>query len=143
VRARLPTRGEEGSVTIWMLGVCIMVLFLGGISLDLWRVFVERRDLAARVDAAAIAGASGIDEAAFRDRDVVVLDPDRAEAMAWDNLRSQDPDPSLVSQAIAATPDQITVTATGTVRFTLLGVLLPNDPFTVRVSATVSPEGSP
>ena len=143
MRIRRSLRGEEGSVTIWMLGVCVMVLFLGGISLDLWRVFVERRDLAARVDSAAVAGASGIDEAAFRNRDVVVLDPDRAEAMAWDSMSAQDPDPSLVSQSVAATPEQITVTATGTVRFSLLGVLLPNDPFTIRVSATVSPEASP
>jgi len=143
MRGRRSLRREEGSVTIWMLGVCVMILFLGGISLDLWRVFTERRALAARVDSAAVAGASGIDEAAFRDRDEVQLDPALAEAIAWESLNSQDPDPSLVTQSVAATPEEITVTATGQVHFTLLGVLLPDEPFTVMVSATVSPEGSP
>ncbi|MGH9030897.1 MAG: pilus assembly protein TadG-related protein, partial [Acidimicrobiia bacterium] len=49
-------------MTVWMLGLCLMLLLLGGISLDLWRAFSERRALASAADAAAIAGASALDE---------------------------------------------------------------------------------
>jgi Putative Flp pilus-assembly TadE/G-like len=131
---------EEGSVTIWMLGLCVMVLFLGGISLDLWRAFAERRALAERVDSAAVAGGSGIDEAAFRANSTVQLDPSRAEALAWANLGEQPNDPSLVTQAVSASTATITVSATGQVHFTLLGVLLAGKPFMISVSATVQPE---
>jgi hypothetical protein len=48
-----------------MLGLCLMLFLLGGISLDLWRAFSERRSLAATAGAA-VAGASALDEAAYR-----------------------------------------------------------------------------
>ena len=138
---RLATlRREEGSMTIWMLGLCVMLLFLGGISLDLWRAFAERRALAERVDSAAVAGGSGIDESAFRANSVVQLDPARADALAWANLSDQPTDPALLSQDVSASTGTVTVTATGQVRFTLLGVLLVGKPFIISVSATVQPE---
>ena len=59
-------RAESGTVTLWLLGLCLMLFALGGISLDLWRAFSERRALAATADAAALAGASAIDEARYR-----------------------------------------------------------------------------
>ena len=49
---------EHGTITLWILGLCLMLFLLGGISLDLWRSFSERRALAATADAAALAGAS-------------------------------------------------------------------------------------
>lgn len=140
--ARVRFRREDGSITLWMIGVCVMLLFLGGISLDLWRAFSERRALAARVDSASIAGGSGIDEDAFRQRDIVELDPSRAEAMADANLEAQRPDPWLVSQSVSANTQAVTVSATGRVPFTLLGVLLHGRPFMITVSATVRPEAS-
>jgi Flp pilus assembly protein TadG len=39
-------------VTLWVLGCCIMLFALGGLSLDLWRSFAARRALAADADAA-------------------------------------------------------------------------------------------
>jgi hypothetical protein len=131
---------EEGSMTIWMLGLCVMLLFLGGISLDLWRAFAERRALAERVDSAAVAGGSGIDESAFRASSVVQLDPARADSLAWANLNDQPADPALLSQDVSASTRTVTVTATGQVHFTLLGVLLAGKPFIISVSATVQPE---
>lgn len=137
-------REEEGTVTLWALGLCVMLLFLGGISLDLWRVFSERRALAGAVDAAAIAGASGIDEEAFRDAGVLRLDPERAEALAWANLAAQTDDRSLVRADVAATPEEVTVVAAGRVEFTLLSVLMPGEePFTIQVTATARPGRSP
>ena len=57
---------EAGHVTIWVLGLAMALLAVGGISLDLWRVIGERSELAVIADSAAIAGASEIDVAVFR-----------------------------------------------------------------------------
>ena len=67
--------GESGTITLWLLGVCLLLFALGGISLDLWRGFSARRSLATAADAAALAGASAIDEEAYRRSGVVQLDP--------------------------------------------------------------------
>src|SRR5688572_26471509 len=99
-----------------------MLLFVGGLSLDLWRVFSERRALAGIVDAAAIAGASGIDEEDFRLTGEIRLDPKRAEELAIANLAAQEDDRSLVGAAVNATPEEVTVQAEGSVQFTLLKV---------------------
>jgi Flp pilus assembly protein TadG len=64
-RPSIGERREAGTITLWMLGLCLMLFLLGGISLDLWRAFSERRSLAATADAAAVAGASALDEAAY------------------------------------------------------------------------------
>lgn len=72
-------RNEAGQVTIWVLGLSIALLAIGGISLDLWRVISERSELAVIADSAAVAGASEIDIAVFRSTSGdVVLDPTAA-----------------------------------------------------------------
>lgn len=135
---------EDGTVTLWSLGLCIMLLFVGGLSLDLWRVFSERRALAGIVDAAAIAGASGIDEEHFRLTGEIRLEPPRAEELALANLAAQGDDRSLVGAAVSATTEGVTVQAEGSVQFTLLKVLMPGGgPFTIEVAATATPRGSP
>src|SRR6266540_1415895 len=45
-RAADPGPRERGQVTVWMLGLAVMLLFLGGLSLDLWRAFTQRQNLA-------------------------------------------------------------------------------------------------
>jgi hypothetical protein len=138
---RVPHAGRErGSVTIWLLGLAVMLLFLGGLSLDLWRAFTERQALASAVDAAAIAGASGIDEPRFRVSGTLALAPPRAEQLAWDNLRAQPVGRRLTAAQVQATAAQVEVAASTTVDFTLLGVLLPGDaPFTVTARAVSVP----
>ncbi|HMC08096.1 MAG TPA: pilus assembly protein TadG-related protein, partial [Actinomycetota bacterium] len=74
-------RPDGGFLTIWMLGLCLLLLVLGGVSLDLWRAFSQRQALAGLADAAALAGASGIDRAAAR-RGVIRLDPAEATSLA-------------------------------------------------------------
>jgi Flp pilus assembly protein TadG len=121
-----------------------MMLFVGGISIDLWRAFSERRALAGVVDAAAVAGASGIDTDLYRSSGQVRLDAARSEALAWDNLRRQQDTRSLVDATVAATPQNVTVTAIGRVDFTLLRVFLSREePFRVTVRATAEPRRSP
>jgi Flp pilus assembly protein TadG len=134
---------QQGQVTVWMLGLAVMLLFLGGLSLDLWRAFTERQALANAVEAAAIAGGSGIDEARFRTTGTLALAPQRAEQLAVVNLRSQPVFPRLDAAQVNATDAQVEVVATTTVQFTLLRVLLPSDrPFTVQVRAVSVPRES-
>jgi len=127
-------------VTIWLLGLAVMLLFIGGLSLDLWRAFTERQALANAVDAAAIAGASGIDELRFRASGTLALSPSRAEQLAWDNLRAQSVGHRLSAARVDATPARVEVVASTTVDFTLLRVLLPRErPFTVTAHAVSVP----
>src|SRR4051794_15792930 len=79
---------ERGTITLWVLGLCLCIMFLGGLSLDLWRGITLRRDLQARAAAPATAGADGLDEQSLRDGGAA-LDPARARALAADNLAAQ------------------------------------------------------
>lgn len=133
-------RGEEGAVTIWLLGLAVAVLFLGGISLDLWRVVVERRELVGIVDGAAVAGASVIDEASFRATGQVRLDAPGAAAVACTYLRVHG---DVGCAGVHAIPEAITVEAGRPVELTLLRILSPGlEPIRLRVSATVEPRPS-
>lgn len=133
---------DGGSVTLWLLGLCVVLLFVGGLSLDLWRAFSERRALAGAVDAAAVAGASGLDVTPFRDGDAVRLDPDAAERRAWATLRSQTDTAALTSASVSASATAVTVSASGRVELTLLRTLLPDlAPLQIRVTATSEPHG--
>ena len=89
VRGRVGGDGERGTITLWILGLCLMLFLLGGISLDLWRSFSERRALAATADAAALAGASAIDENRYRQSGDVMLVPTEAEARARASIVDQ------------------------------------------------------
>lgn len=88
-------RGERGSVTIWILALSMVLMVLGGLSIDLWRVLAERRLLAATADAAAVAAVSAIDLSLYRDPAAVPtavdqsvrLDPVLAEQRALESIR--------------------------------------------------------
>lgn len=135
--------GERGAVTLWVLGLCMMMLFIGGIALDLWRGFSERRALASMADAAAVAGANGIDVDYFRETSQLRLDPVLAEQLALQNLAAQRDTRAVEGFDVSATTTEITVRTTGTVEFTLLRVFMDDDPFTITVSATADPRRSP
>ena len=134
---------ESGTITMWMLGLCVMLFLLGGISLDLWRAFSERRSLAATPDAAAVAGASSLDEAAYRSSGAVRLVPADAERRARASLAEQLDRRALRDARVAATVDEITVTVGGAVRFSLLQIVAPGDEFAITVHATARPQASP
>lgn len=140
-RAKPDRAGESGSVTLWMLGLALILLALGGLSLDLWRVFLERRELAGVVDAAAIAGASAIDEAAFRSGGEVRVDAAKAARTACAYLRTHS-DPPASCAGIHVSQGGIEVTASRQVELTLLNLLLPRverEPLSIRASARVEP----
>jgi Flp pilus assembly protein TadG len=133
---------DTGTVTLWLLGLCLMLFALGGISLDLWRSFSERRSLAATADAAALAGASAIDEDQYRSAGTLALVPSLAEARARANVAAQLDRPAFRSVAVHADREAVTVVVHGRVGFTLLGVLVPHDEFDVQVTATATPRRS-
>jgi Flp pilus assembly protein TadG len=136
-------RRESGTITLWMLGLCLMLFLLGGISLDLWRAFSERRSLAATADAAAVAGASALDEAAYRSSGAVRLVPADAQRRARASLADQLDRRALRDARIEATEDEVMVTVGGSVDFSLLQIVAPGDEFAITVHATARPQASP
>jgi Flp pilus assembly protein TadG len=136
-------RRESGTTTLWMLGLCLMLFLLGGVSLDLWRAFSERRSLAATADAAAVAGASALDESAYRSSGVVRLLPADAERRAQASLAEQLDRRALRDARVAVTAEAVTVTVGGSVDFTLLQIVAPGDEFAITVRATARPQASP
>jgi Flp pilus assembly protein TadG len=134
-------QGHEGTITLWLLGLCLLLFALGGISLDLWRGFSERRALAATADAAALAGASAIDESRYRSSGEVVLIPAEAEARARAGIALQLDRRALRAVDVRADADAVTVVVHGNVGFTLLSLLHQGD-LTVQVTATATPRRS-
>lgn len=133
-------KGERGTATLFGIGLATLLLFVGGFSLDLWRAHSERRALAELADAAAAAGANGIDTGVYRITGELVLDPGLAEQIAWESIESQTDQGSLSSRPlITATPDAVVVEVEGLVEMTLLRVLSGGDPFTIRVRSEAAP----
>jgi hypothetical protein len=132
---------ERGTTTFWLLGLCLMLFALGGISVDLWRSFSARRALAAGADAAALAGASAIDEDQYRSTGTLVLLPALAERRARSSLSGQADTAALRAVDVEATERSVTVVVRGNVTFSLLGLLARGD-FDIEVSATAAPRRS-
>ncbi len=122
------------------VGVVVMMLAVGGFGLDLWRVLDARRALAERADAAAAAGANGIDRQRYRDLGVVRLDPTLAEFLARDNLLRQDlPPVVLESPLLLATDEAVTVRIRGRVELSLLAVFMSGEGVDLEVVAVAGP----
>jgi Flp pilus assembly protein TadG len=132
--------GEGGALTLWLLGLSVAVLFLGGLSLDLWRAYTVRATLAGMADAAVTAGATGLEEASYREDSAARLEPALAEARAWEQLRAQ-PHLGLVTAAeVDADAEQVRVLVRGEVGLTLLRVLMADAaPLEIAVSAASAP----
>jgi hypothetical protein len=128
-----------------LLGLAVLLLFVGGLSLDLWRAFGARQLVANAADAAAIAGSMGIDTARFRDTGQILLDPGLAGERVRESLAHQGGLP-VIEAAVQVDPDrpQVAVVLTGRVRLTLLHVLLPyQPPLTIQVRAVSVPREVP
>lgn len=133
------SRSDRGSVTIWVLGLSVLILLFGGLALDYWRALALQRELSAVADSAAIAAASGLDEEAYRITGDLVLDPARARQLANAAVGWQGVD--VAGSEIDVRPASVTVTLTATVDLGLLGVFIDESaPLTVRASATAVPE---
>lgn len=135
MRALGANRGNErGTITLWVLGLCIALMFLGGLSLDLWRAVAERRELSSMADSAATAAANGVDVDALR-AGTVRLDPERARAIALASL-DEDPHSSVLDGIdIEVVGNRVTVTLRDHVRFSLLGIFMGGGHFEIQAHA--------
>jgi hypothetical protein len=143
--ARRSGRSDRGQVTILALGYCVALASLGLVVTDAWRAISAWRRVASVADAAAAAGASGVDEAAFRSSGgmVIELDPSRAEQLAYDSLATQQDRSDVRSSTATATAEEVTVVVHGRIDLSLLGVLRGGEPITMTVTATADPRPSP
>lgn len=128
----VPGDGEAGFTSVsFMLMMLVMVVAVGGISVDLWHVVAEHRDVAGVVDGAALAGAAAVDRDGLRaDPTMVRLQPEEATTRACDYLRSYGrvslcPGPEA---DVVVGPDTVTVTVRRSVGLTLLQILSGLDP---------------
>ena len=122
---------EKGSITIWMLGLSLLILTFGGLAIDYWRALALQRELASVAD-------SGIDEVVYRETGELVLDPQRSTLLARGAVEWQEVE--LVTSEIEVDTGSVTVTLVGEVELGLLGVFVDqSEPLTVRASATAAP----
>lgn len=133
---------ERGTATLFVLGLCVAVMFLGGIGLDLWRTIAVRRELSAMADATATAAADGIDEGALR-AGTLQLDPARARQLATDTLAGYSRTPSLDDVRVEVQGNRVVVVLRDDVPFSLLRVFLGAQRFEVQVQATAEPRVEP
>lgn len=132
------SESDRGSVTIWVLGLSMLLLVFGGLALDYWRGLALQRELASVADSAAIAAASGIDESIYRATGELVLEPERADALARAAVEWQDVE--VVDMAVEVEPSVVDVTLTAQVELGLLGVFVDqSEPLTVRATASATP----
>ena len=137
-------RSEHGSVTIWMLGLSLLLLLFGGLALDFWRGLAVQRQLAAVADSAAIAAASGIDEEHYRTTGEVVLDGARSRSLALTSIDLQGIELTSISSKTSSDGTSVTVVLVAELELGLLGVFIDDsDPLTVRASATAFPRVVP
>ena len=130
---------ERGTITLWVLGLCISLLFLGGLSLDLWRAVADRRRLSSMAESAATAAANGVDVEALR-AGVLRLDPVRARAIALTSLEGDAHVRVLDAIDVEVVGNRVTVSLRDHVDFSLLGVFMGGQRFDVQVHASAEPE---
>jgi Flp pilus assembly protein TadG len=135
-RSRVDARG---TVTLWVLGLCISVLFLGGLGVDLWRAVADRRELSSMADSAATAAANGVDVEALR-AGTLRLDPARARAIALASLDENAHAGSLDGVDVEIVGNRVTVSLRDHVNFSLLGVFMGGRHFDIQVHAAAEPE---
>lgn len=108
---------------MWMMGLAGVVVVLGGLLVDAWRLVEIREQLAGRADASAVAIASNIDVEAWRRDGRLRIDEEACGTHG---------DPSVVSCVIEG--DAVDVTIVEEVPLTLAGLIHP-EPVEVRVTA--------
>lgn len=130
--------GDRGAVVLWSLGLLLMLLFAGGLALDLWRVLSQHGTLAGIAYKSAVAGAAQVVESdLYRNR--VVLDPDLAEEAARRFAEDQPDWDDSMNLSPEASESEIVVELTETVPLTLMRMFAPAGGIPVTVTARASP----
>ncbi|MFN2524752.1 MAG: pilus assembly protein TadG-related protein [Actinomycetota bacterium] len=137
-----PQRGQEGQVTVLVLGFALVCFAVAGLAVDGTRAFLLRRTLQSKADAAALAGASEIDVVEYYETggESVVLEPTAARTVAEQWLAER---PVHTSSEVEVTPEGIAIVMRGYVRASFLS-LVGIDRVDVAVQARAEPvAGSP
>jgi Flp pilus assembly protein TadG len=135
-------RGERGSMTLWAMGMSLLLFAVGFLALDLWSGFAARQQAAAIADSAAIAGATALDEAAWRSG-VLALHPSAAETRAVGAAVAHPAWDASMSVSAVATPGGVTVSVSRTIRFRFIAGLVPDRTADVTVTGYAEPEARP
>jgi Flp pilus assembly protein TadG len=138
-------RDERGdAMIVWCLLVALLLLPLGGLSVDLWHGIVVQRSLQSAAEDAATAGSSGINVEQYRATGCLALDPAAAVPLAQQNLASQGHLGSLAAVDISVSPNdqQISVRLQEDVHLTLLALVEGSKPLVVTATASSAPVGS-
>ena len=116
-------RDERGQASALLVGVLLIGLMVVGLAIDGARMFTARRDLQNLADSAALAGASAIDEAAYRGSggDDVRLDPVEVRRAVADVLRASGA-PASMAVDVQVVDDRVTVQLARPVRPLFLGL---------------------
>jgi hypothetical protein len=129
-------------ITLWVLGLSVAVLFLGGIGLDFWRAIAVRRQVSVMADAAATAGANGLDEAVLRGGRLQ-LDEPRVRELVASELAEYPEARKLRVTKVTVTGQRVVVTLSEDVHFSLLGIFMGGGRFTVEAHAIAEPRVIP
>jgi hypothetical protein len=135
-------RDQRGMITLWVLGLTVAVLFLGGLGVDLWHAIAARREVSLMADTAATAGANGLDESALRGGRLR-LDADRVRAQVAAQLAQYPASARITGEDVSVDGIRVTVVLRERVRFSLLGIFMPGEQFVVQAGATAEPQEVP
>ena len=82
MRRAIVFRADQGFTSVtFMLFLMVLILAVGAISVDLWHLVAEHREVAGLADGAAISAAGAVDDEALR-REPPVVQIDGVEAIA-------------------------------------------------------------
>lgn len=131
-------KSERGSMTLWAMGLSLLLFAVGFLALDLWSGFFARQEAASIADSASIAGATGLDEAAWR-TGLLALDPDLAEGRALASALSHPSWNDSMAVSVVASAEGITVSVSRSIPFRFISGLVPDRVANITVSGFAEP----
>lgn len=130
--------GERGSMTLWAMGLSLLLFAVGFLALDLWSGFSARQEAAAIADSASIAGATALDETAWR-AGTLALDPALAETRALAAATGHPAWDDSMTVTASATTGGVAVEVTRTIPFRFIAGLVPDQEATITVTGYSEP----
>jgi len=133
-------RDEQGQASVLLVGVLLIGLMFAGLAIDGARMFTARRDLQNVADSAALAGASSLDEGAYRKSAGVDVQLDSAAArQAVNEVLTQSSLPVSVTVDVVIGAERVEVRIERPVRPLFLG-LVGIGPEQIGAHASASPQ---
>ncbi|MGI9016316.1 MAG: pilus assembly protein TadG-related protein [Euzebya sp.] len=134
---------QRGSITAWLMVVPLLVLLLGGLSVDLWAALAARGRIAAIADEAAAAGATALSEDDSRAVDQQVrLDPAEAQRRALEAVDTHPAIADVTARSATASAELVSVTVEGVSDFLFLRLVgATTVPIRVTGHASATPAG--